>query len=63
MEVTWGVVQSIGSPVEVRIAGDTTDTPVGLQSDALTLATSDKVMLAKLGSTGGWAIVAVMVAT
>lgn len=62
MEVTWGVVQSV-SPVEVRFAGDTTDTAVGLQADGLSLTTSDKVMLAKLGSTGGWAIIAVLVAT
>lgn len=62
MEVTWGVVQST-SPVEVRVAGDTTDTPVGLKADGLSLTIGDKVALLKLGSTGGWMIVAVAVAT
>lgn len=62
MEVTWGVVTS-ASPVEVRFAGDTIDTPVGLQDSSLTLSVSQKVMLAKLGSTGGWAVVCVLGAT
>lgn len=62
MENTWGIVQSV-SPVEVRFAGDTTDTPVGLQNDALTLAEGDKVALDKRGSNGGWCIAYVMVAT
>ena len=53
MELTWGVVTS-ASPVEVRFAGDSVDTPIGWQNDALTLATSDVVALGKLGSSGGW---------
>ena len=62
MEVRWGEVTSV-SPVEVRFAGDSTDRPVGLKADGLTLATNDKVALLRLGSTGGWFIVAKVVTT
>ena len=57
--VTWGVVQSVTvGAVTVRLAGDTVDVPIALQPDAVTLATSDKVAVAKLG--GSWTIVAVL---
>lgn len=62
MELTWGVVTSI-SPVEVRFAGDVVDTPIGWQPDDVTLATSDVVVLGKLGTADGWAIVNVLVVT
>ena len=61
--LTWGLVTDVGSPVQVRFAGDTVDTEVGLQAEGLTLATNDKVMLARLGSTGGWVVVCVLEAT
>ena len=62
MEVTWGQVTSI-SPVLVRIAGDSSDTAVALKQSGLSLATSDKVALIKLGTTGGWCIVCKVAAT
>lgn len=62
MEVTWGEVTSV-SPVEVRFAGDTVDVPVALKTSGLTLATNDKVALLKLGSSGGWMIVAKVATT
>jgi hypothetical protein len=61
-EITWGLVTSI-SPVEVRFAGDTSDTAIGWVNEDLTLATNDKVLLAKTGSRDGWVIVCVLVAT
>jgi hypothetical protein len=61
--LTWGLVTSAGSPVEVRFAGDTVDTPVELQAEGLTLATLDKVLLARAGSTDGWVVVCVLEAT
>lgn len=54
------VVTSV-SPVEVRFWGDSVDTPIGWQSDALTLATNDIVLLAFDG--GVWNVVCVLVAT
>ena len=63
MEVTWGEVVQVSPTVEVRIAGDAIDRPVGLKADGLTLATNDKVALLRLGSTGGWMIVAKVVAS
>jgi len=63
MEVRWGEVTQVTPSVEVRFAGDSTDRPVGLKADGLTLATNDKVALLRLGSTGGWMIVAKVVTT
>jgi hypothetical protein len=54
--VRWGVVTNV-SPLEVRFAGDTIDTPA-LQNSDLTLGTSDKVVVAKVSSTG-WVVLCV----
>jgi hypothetical protein len=62
MELVWGQVTSV-SPVQVRFAGDSVDTPVGWKSSGLTLSTSDKVLLGKAGTVDGWVIVSIMVAT
>jgi hypothetical protein len=56
-EITWGLVTAISPSVLVRFVGDTGDTKIGWKSSGLTLATNDKVLLAKSGSRDGWVIV------
>lgn len=46
----WGQVIST-SPTKVRIAGDTNDIAIPLDMDSYTPTTSDKVLIAQLGST------------
>ena len=53
MENTWGIVQSV-DPLEVRFAGDSTDTPVAVA--AVRPWVGQKVMLAKLGALDGWVV-------
>ena len=60
MENTWGIVQSATT---VRLAGDSTDVPVALKNDALTLTIGDKVAMVKLGSRDGWCVAFKMGAT
>jgi len=54
-------VTSVGSPVEVRLYGDTADTPCPLGNPDLTLSTNDKVLVAQVG--GAWVVVCVLEAT
>lgn len=61
-EIAWGVVTST-SPVEVRFAGDTTDTPIEWKTSGLTLALTNRVLLARAGTNDGWMIVAIVAAT
>ena len=57
---TWGVVTSVSSPAEVRIVGDSVDTPCPKINDNIaSLATNDVVLVERIG--GSWAIVAVLV--
>ena len=58
---SWGVVTSVTpSPAEVRIVGDSSDTPCPkINENITTLATSDVVLVERVG--GSWAIVAVLV--
>ena len=58
-DVTWGLVTST-SPVQVRIAGDTVDTPIAVK-DSITVATNDNVVLLRVGSQ--WWIAGKVVAT
>ena len=62
MELTWGEVIAL-SPLTVRFAGDSADTPVTLKASGLTLATNDKVALARLGATSGWCVMFKVVAS
>jgi hypothetical protein len=56
MEVLWGQVTSVGSPLGVRIAGDSVDTLVGQRSTDYTPVEGDKVVLVKAGSRGGYVV-------
>ena len=55
-EVTWGAVTAV-SPLTVMFAGDTAGSPVGLKDPALSLLVADKVILVKVGTPYGWAVV------
>ena len=59
---TVGQVTSL-SPMEVRMWGDSVDTPIGLIDSTVSgsIATNDKVGLIKFGS--NWAIIAILEAT
>jgi hypothetical protein len=61
-EVSWGLVVS-AAPLKVRFVGDSADTAVGWIAGGLTVAASDKVLLAKTGSADGWAVIAKLVAS
>lgn len=63
MEVTWGFVTAVSPGVEVRFPGDQFDVPIGLKADGLSLSVDDKVALVRLGSGGGWCILAVVAST
>ena len=56
-QLAWGEITAV-SPVTVRLAGDTADTPVAVKNTALTLATNQKVLMAKVGN--GWVVVAIL---
>jgi hypothetical protein len=56
MEVVWGQVTSVGSPLGVRIAGDSVDTLVGQHADDYTAVEGDKVVLVKAGRKGGYVV-------
>ena len=56
-QIAWGEITAL-SPVAVRLSGDTLDTPVAVKNTALTLATNQKVLLAKAGN--GWVIVCIL---
>ena len=62
-EVTWGEVTQISPSVEVRLVGDSADTPVALKIDGVTLAVNDKVAVAKAGAVGGLFIIGKLVAS
>ena len=53
--VMMGQVTSI-TPVEVRFYGSSVSVPVSLKDATLTLATTDKVLLARTG-TDSWVVV------
>ena len=55
MEVSWGFVTQV-SPLEVRFAGDSGDSPV-LKADHVTVSDGDRVALIKLGSSDGWLVI------
>ena len=59
---TVGQVTSL-SPMEVRMWGDSVDTPIGLIDSTVSgsIATNDKVGLIKFGS--NWAIISILEAT
>ena len=50
MDVTWGLVTQVTPTVQVRFAGDTSDVTVVKGNAGLTLATSDRVKLSRVGS-------------
>ena len=61
--LTWGEVIDAGSPVLVRIVGDTSDTPCPLANTDVVgvVGTNDKVLLALVGGT--WVITCILEAT
>jgi len=58
--LTWGSVTQV-TPLQVRINGDTGDTPIALMDSGMTFSVSDKVGLVLLGSQ--WAVFMKVVAT
>jgi len=64
MELAWGEVTQVSPTVECRFVGDGTDIPVALKLNSYgTVATNDKVMLARLGTKSGWVMVGKVVAS
>lgn len=58
--VKWGKVGAV-SPLAVRIAGDSVDTPIAMRNQDITLAVNDKVVLQLVGS--AWVLMARIVAS
>lgn len=56
-----GAVTATGSPVQVRIFGDTVDVSIGLKASGLTFTIGDKVGLVRYG--GQWVVDCIVVAT
>ena len=55
--LTWGQVTAVNSgSLNVRFAGDQTDVIVTVQNEDVTFATSDRVLLAKVGAQS-WVVV------
>jgi hypothetical protein len=52
--VASGIVISTGPPPEIRIDGDTADTPIPLKLDSYTPTTNDRVLLVQ--AFGRWVI-------
>jgi len=50
LSLLWGQVIGV-SPMLVRLAGDTVDTTIGLRLGAYIPTTTDKVLVARMGTT------------